>query len=71
MTIVLKEAARRRITRRRKTESNATAREYSQRAPEERGGVTAPNGSLSYGLLAGLPGSVDEFLRERHECDGL
>ncbi len=32
MTIVLKEAARRRITRRRKVESNGKPREYSQAA---------------------------------------
>jgi len=33
MTITLKEAQRRRVTRRRHTGSNGTAREYSQRNP--------------------------------------
>jgi hypothetical protein len=39
MTIVLKEAARRRITRRRKVESNGKAREYSRE--ERRADMTA------------------------------
>ncbi len=42
MTIVLKEAARRRITRRRKVESNGKPREYSH-APTKSGGANAAN----------------------------